>query len=36
MRVSFEPSGQARQTFVVRGHVVDLVNETDEEEEASK
>lgn len=36
MRVSFESSGQVKQTFVIRGHVVDLVSETDEEEEASK
>ena len=36
VRVSFEPTGQAKQTFVIRGHAVDLVNETDEEEEASK
>jgi hypothetical protein len=36
MRVSFESSGQGRQIFVIRGHVVDLVNETDEEEEGSK
>jgi hypothetical protein len=35
-RVSFEPAGQVKQTFVIRGHVVDLVSETDEEEEASK
>jgi hypothetical protein len=36
MRVSFESSGQTKQTFVIRGHVVDLVNETNEDEEASK
>jgi hypothetical protein len=35
VRVSFEPTGQAKQTFAIRGHVVDLVSETDEEE-ASK
>jgi hypothetical protein len=35
-RVSFEPSRQVKQTFVIRGHVVDAVSETDEEEEASK
>ncbi len=35
-RVSFERTGQVKQTFVIRGHVVDLVSETDEEEEASK
>ncbi len=36
MRVSFEPAGGARQTFAIRGHVVDLVNDVEEEEEASK
>jgi hypothetical protein len=35
-RVSFEPAGGARQTFAIRGHVVDLVNDAEEEEEASK
>jgi hypothetical protein len=35
-RVSFEPAGQVKQTFGIRGHVVDLVSETDEEEEAAK
>jgi hypothetical protein len=34
VRVSFEPVGGARQTFAIRGQVVDLVN--DEEEEESK
>jgi len=33
-RVSFEPAGGAKQTFAIRGHVVDVVN--DEEEEGSK
>jgi hypothetical protein len=36
MRVSFEPAGEARQTFAIRGHVVDLVNDAEEEEEGSK
>jgi hypothetical protein len=37
VRVSFEPEGGAKQTFAIRGHVVDLVNDAeDEEEEGSK
>jgi len=36
MRVSFEPAGAAKQTFAIRGHVVDLVNDAEEEEEGSK
>jgi hypothetical protein len=36
MRVSFEPQGEAKQTFTVRGHAVDLVNDADEEEEGTK
>lgn len=32
-RVSFEPASGARQTFAIRGHVVDLVNDGDDEEE---
>jgi hypothetical protein len=35
-RVSFEPAGGATQTFAIRGHVVDLVNDAEEEEEGSK
>ncbi|HEY3973909.1 MAG TPA: hypothetical protein VGM18_12965 [Candidatus Sulfotelmatobacter sp.] len=35
-RVSFEPAGVAKQTFAIRGHVVDLVNDAEEEEEGSK
>jgi len=35
-RVTFEPSAAAKQTFAIRGHVVDLVNETEEDEEPSK
>jgi len=34
VRVSFEPAGSAKQTFAIRGHVVDVVNE--EEDEGSK
>jgi len=33
VRVSFEPTGRARQTFAIRGHVVDLVNDAEEEED---
>ena len=33
MRVSFDPEGGAKQTFAIRGHVVDLVNDAEEEEE---
>jgi hypothetical protein len=36
VRVSFEPSGDAKQTFAIRGHVVDLVNDAEDEEEAAK
>jgi len=37
VRVSFEPEGGAKQTFAIRGHVVDLVNDAeDDEEEGSK
>jgi hypothetical protein len=32
-RVTFEPGGDAKQTFSIRGHVVDLVNDVEEEEE---
>lgn len=35
-RVSFEPTGSTRQTFAIRGHVVDLVNDAEEDEDASK
>jgi len=35
-RVSFEPVSGAKQTFAIRGHVVDLVNDAEEEEEGSK
>jgi hypothetical protein len=36
-RVTFEAAGSAKQTFAVRGHIVDLFNDAEEEdEEASK
>jgi hypothetical protein len=36
-RVTFEPAGVPKQTFAVRGHAVDLVNESeDQDEEAAK
>ncbi len=34
-RVTFDPAG-AKQTFAIRGHVVDLINDTEDEEEGSK
>jgi len=34
VRVSFEAGGSAKQTFAIRGHLVDLVE--DEEEEGTK
>jgi len=33
-RVSFEPAGSAKETFAIRGHVVDLVSDAEVEEEA--
>ena len=36
MHVSSEPEGGARQTFAIRGHVVDLMIDGEEEEEGSK
>jgi hypothetical protein len=36
VRVSFEARGSAKQTFAIRGHVVDLVNDAEDEEEGSK
>jgi hypothetical protein len=36
VRVSFEPAGGVRQTFAIRGHVVDLVNDAEEDEEGEK
>ncbi len=35
-RVSFEPAGANKQTFAIRGHVVDMVNDAEEEGEGSK
>jgi len=35
-RVSFEPASGGKQTFSVRGHVVDLVNDAEEEDEGTK
>jgi hypothetical protein len=32
VRVTFEAGGDAKQTFSIRGHVVDLVNDAEEEE----
>jgi hypothetical protein len=34
VRVSFEPHSGAKQMFSIRGHVVDLVNDSEEEEDA--
>jgi len=36
VRVSFESAGAAKQTFAIRGHVVDLVNDAEEDEEGSR
>jgi hypothetical protein len=36
VRVSFVASDGAKQTFAIRGHAVDLVNDAEDEEEASK
>jgi len=36
VRVSFQPPGGAKQTFAVRGHVVDVVNDAEEEEEGTR
>jgi hypothetical protein len=33
VRVSFEPAGSAKQTFAIRGHVVDMVNDAEDDEE---
>ncbi len=35
-RVTFEPAGAAKQTFAIRGHVVDLMTEEENDEEAAK
>ena len=34
VRVSFEAAGAVKETFAIRGHVVDLVNDEDEDEES--
>ncbi len=36
IRVTFEPAGAAKQTFAIRGHVVDLITEEEDDEEAAK
>jgi hypothetical protein len=36
IRVTFEHAGAANHTFAIRGHVVDLITEEEDEEEASK
>jgi len=33
VRVSFERAGSAKETYAIRGHVVDVVNDAEEEEE---
>ncbi len=35
-RVTFDAAGSAKQTFAVRGHTVDVINDSEEDEEASK
>jgi hypothetical protein len=35
-RVTFEPAGTPKQTFAIRGHVVDLVTTDEDDEEALK
>ena len=36
VRVTFEPAGTPKQTFAIRGHIVDLMTEEEEDEEATK
>jgi len=36
VRVSFEVPGADKQTFAIRGHVADMVNDAEEDEEASQ
>jgi len=36
IRVSFEAAGSDKQTFAIRGHIADIVNDDEEDEEASK
>jgi hypothetical protein len=35
-RITFEPSGAPKQTFAIRGHIVDLMTEEEDDEEAAK
>ena len=35
VRVSFEAPGNEKQTFAIRGHIADIVNDAEEDEEAS-
>jgi hypothetical protein len=35
-RVTFDPGGAPKQTFAIRGHVVDLMTEEEDDEEAKK
>ncbi len=36
IRVTFEPAAAANQTFAIHGHVVDLMTEEDDDEDAAK
>jgi len=36
IRVTFEPAGSPKQTFAIRGHIVDLITEEQDEEAAAK
>jgi hypothetical protein len=36
IRVTFEPANAAKQTYAIRGHVIDLMTEEEDDEEASK
>ncbi|MGB6024210.1 MAG: hypothetical protein WA872_00065 [Candidatus Sulfotelmatobacter sp.] len=36
VRVTFEPTGAPKQTYAIRGHVVDLMTEEEDDEEAEK
>ena len=33
VRVSFQGSGAAKETFAIRGHIVDVVNDAEEDDE---
>ncbi len=35
-RVSFEPAGATKETFAIHGHIVDLLTEEEDDEEAAK